>query len=284
MPDGTEQQVSPATVVDAVIIMSGVALFALWLLSTSLGRKALANSKPRRTSMAWYTPFAVFFLWLTGIGLFQIAVLRIFRDVEDWQRFFLSNVVASAGAVGTVVIILVVARLEFARGLRGFGLRPRTIPKDVGYAFVTLLAIWPLVAAAMSLTILATQKMFGREFEVPQHEALEVITHSTTLPVQVLIVILAVVIAPLVEEMLFRGLFQTMIRSYVRRPWPAIVMTSILFAAIHVNATHWPSLFVLGLGLGYAYEKSNSLLRPIFMHAMFNGITIAVALTQQGSP
>jgi membrane protease YdiL (CAAX protease family) len=38
---------------------------------------------------------------------------------------------------------------------------------------------------------------------------------------------------------------------------------------------------MLALGLGYAYEKSGSLWRPIFMHALFNGITIATVLTQQ---
>jgi membrane protease YdiL (CAAX protease family) len=45
--------------------------------------------------------------------------------------------------------------------------------------------------------------------------------------------------------------------------------------------SHGPSLFVLALGLGYTYEKSGSLLRPIFMHALFNGINVAGVLTQQ---
>ena len=79
-------------------------------------------------------------------------------------------------------------------------------------------------------------------------------------------------------KMIFRGLFQTMIRSYLGRPWPAIMLTSALFAAVHGNATHWPALFVLSVGLGYAYEKSGSLFRPIFMHALFNGISILGAL------
>jgi len=97
-------------------------------------------------------------------------------------------------------------------------------------------------------------------------------------PLSVLLAFLAVVVAPLVEEMIFRGLFQTMIRSYLGRPWPAIMLTSALFAAVHGNATHWPALFVLSVGLGYAYEKSGSLFRPIFMHALFNGISILGAL------
>ena len=80
--------------------------------------------------------------------------------------------------------------------------------------------------------------------------------------------------------MLFRGLFQTMIRSYLGRPWLAIAITSVLFAFIHADPEHWPALFVLAMGLGYSYEKSGSLFRPIFMHAMFNGLTIVAALLE----
>ena len=58
------------------------------------------------------------------------------------------------------------------------------------------------------------------------------------------------------------------------------MITSLLFASIHEDVSHWPSLFVLALGLGYVYEKSGSLLRSIFMHALFNGINIAIVLTQ----
>jgi membrane protease YdiL (CAAX protease family) len=47
-----------------------------------------------------------------------------------------------------------------------------------------------------------------------------------------------------------------------------------MFAAVHSNVEHWPALFVLGVGMGYAYEKSGSLWRPIFIHALFNGVTI----------
>jgi membrane protease YdiL (CAAX protease family) len=138
--------------------------------------------------------------------------------------------------------------------------------------------------AAMSLTILILRSVVGEDFEVPQHEALELITQSPAVSLQVLMVVLAVVIAPLVEEVLFRGLLQTTIRSYIGRPWPAIALASIVFASVHGNPSHWPALFVLALGLGYSYEKSSSLFRPIFMHALFNGVTIVAALAESAPP
>ena len=98
--------------------------------------------------------------------------------------------------------------------------------------------------------------------------------------VQILLAFVAVVVAPLIEETIFRGLFQTTLRSYLGRPWVAIIVTSVLFTAVHENLTHWPALFVLALGMGYSYEKTGSLWRPIFMHAIFNGMSVAAVMAQ----
>jgi membrane protease YdiL (CAAX protease family) len=74
--------------------------------------------------------------------------------------------------------------------------------------------------------------------------------------------------------MLFRGLFQTMLRSISAKPWLSIAISSVLFALAHANAGHWPALFALSLCMGYSYEKSGSLLRPIFIHSLFNATSI----------
>jgi len=281
---GAEQSVWSITTTDAVVVLVGVALFGSWLLGTSLGRKALAGSKPRRNRMAPYTPIALFFVWLMGTAFLQSLVGQIVGDLGGWRGLFVTNVVSSVAAMATVAIILIVAAFQFARGLKGFGLRLKTIPRDLVFAFATLLAVWPLVGAIMRATEMATKALFGRDFQVPQHEALELISQSPAPALEIVLIVLAVVLAPLVEEMLFRGLFQSMIRSYLGRPWIAIVLTSILFAGIHANPTHWPALFALAMGLGYAYEKSGSLVRPILMHAMFNAAIIGTVLLQQPVP
>jgi len=277
--DGAEQ-LNATTLVDKMLFTAGVLLFAWWLISTSLGRKALADAPPRRNRMAPYTPFIPFAIWLLGTAVLESIAHLIVGTLGGWRGPFADNLVYCLGAAVTIAVILLIARLTFARGLRGFGLRPRTIARDLGWAWVDLLAVWPIVLAMIVATIYIGKALVDPEFEMPKHVGLELITESAALPLQVLIVFLAVVIAPVVEEMLFRGMIQTTLRSYVGRPWPAIIVTSALFASIHENPTHWPALFALAMGLGYSYEKSGSLFRPIFMHALFNGITIVAALAE----
>jgi membrane protease YdiL (CAAX protease family) len=59
-----------------------------------------------------------------------------------------------------------------------------------------------------------------------------------------------------------------------KRPFaPALVGTSLFFAAMHSFA--WPSpvaLFVLALGLGWLAQRTQSLVGPIVLHALFNGV------------
>jgi hypothetical protein len=181
-------------------------------------------------------------------------------------------------AVMTIAVIIFLARATFARRLKGFGLDAKTIHKDFLAAFLNLLSVWPLILAMIILTAYFGKVLFGRDYQMPQHEELQLITIHRQLPLRILIVITAVVAAPLLEEMLFRGLFQTLIRSILIKPWPSIVVSSIIFTTVHQDKAHWPALLVLAVCLGYAYEKSGSLLRPIFIHSLFNAVTIIEVL------
>lgn len=229
--------------------------------------------------MSPLTPFVAFATWFVGGYALHSVVLALSGPLDDEGEIWAGHIAVSVVAVLTLGLILALARFYFARGLKGFGLSPWTILRDIRGAIVRLLAIWPLVLAAIVVTTRVARVIEGQDFEMPQHEELEVMAEFPSAYLQALIAFLAVVIAPLLEEMLFRGLLQSVIRSYVDRPWPAIVATSVLFAAVHSDSWHWPALFVLSLGLGYAYEKSGSLLQPIFMHALFNGTVIVSALT-----
>lgn len=281
----TFNQLTDSFTIDHVLTLIGIGVFSAWLARTSLGRTSLAHSQPRRNRMPPYAPLIPFFLWLLGTFVAQSLIASFVRPTEGLHKVFQDQLIFCIVALLTVFgLILPLASFHFAQGLKGFGLRVRTIPKDLGASFVHLLAVWPLVLAAFVVTLRigqwVSQRFSGRDFEMPRHEALELMTQYPNASLIVLLAFLAVVVAPLVEEMIFRGLFQSMARSYLGRPWPAIILTSVLFAAVHGNATHWPALFVLSIALGYAYERSGSLFRPLFMHAIFNGMSILGAMAE----
>lgn len=82
----------------------------------------------------------------------------------------------------------------------------------------------------------------------------------------------AIVIAPAGEEIMFRGfLFRGWVRSE-RSAWSAIVVISLLWAALHVQYdwTGMLQIFVVGLFLGWTRLRSNSTLLTFILHALFN--------------
>jgi membrane protease YdiL (CAAX protease family) len=268
------------------IWLSGLILLACWLLDTSLGRKALDGSPLRRNSMPLYIPLVPLVLWFGAVSTAVIIVQKLTPDLSGWQEIFRDHIVMSLGAIATIAIMMFLAHVHFSRRLKGFGLNIRTIVKDFFMAIVNLLAVWPLILAAVTITIFFVKLFSGQEYQMQQHQQLEMVTEYPQLPLRIMIVFVAVVIAPLLEEMIFRGFVQTTIRSFINirnSAWPAIAASSVFFAIMHADPAHWPALFVLGVCLGYSYEKSGSLFRPIFIHLFFNASSVATALYQAGA-
>ena len=210
-----------------------------------------------------------------------VLVQKLTPGLQGWQKIFTDHIVMSIGAVVTIAVMMFLAHVHFARQLKGFGLNIRTIIKDFFMGFVNLLATWPLMMAAITMTMFIAEFIWGAEYQMQQHQQLEMISEYTQWPLRIMIVFVAVIIAPLLEEMLFRGFVQTTIRSFFNirnSAWPAIAASSVFFAIMHEDPGHWPALFILGVCLGYSYEKSGSLLRPIVIHLFFHAYSITAAL------
>jgi membrane protease YdiL (CAAX protease family) len=81
-----------------------------------------------------------------------------------------------------------------------------------------------------------------------------------------------VVITPIGEEIIFRGfLFRGWLQS-PRDVWPVIVVTSLLFALIHVQYDWYVigQVFVFGLLLGWMRWATGSTILTILLHALIN--------------
>jgi len=82
-----------------------------------------------------------------------------------------------------------------------------------------------------------------------------------------------VVLTPIGEEIIFRGfLFRGWLRAE-SDAWPVIVVTSLLWAVIHLQYDWYVigQIFVFGLLLGWLRWASGSTILTILLHALING-------------
>jgi len=144
---------------------------------------------------------------------------------------------------------------------------------DIGRGFFGYLAVVPVCYGLYWLT----GKVWPRG-EEDVNELLILLPQVSTVWKSA-IVASAVILAPLFEEVFFRGLMQSLLRSLIRSPWAAIVVTSALFAGVHwPYVKDMPALFALAIALGYNYERCGRLGPSILMHALFNAFNIVVFL------
>src|SRR5213078_1623406 len=102
---------------------------------------------------------------------------------------------------------------------------------------------------------------------------IELFSGSPVMQQRVIIIVLAVAIAPVAEEFIFRFFLYGVLRRYAGRA-VGLVLSSLLFAAVHAHLPSFAPLFVLGGCFTLAYEWSGSLLVSMTMHALFNALTL----------
>ena len=83
--------------------------------------------------------------------------------------------------------------------------------------------------------------------------------------------VIAVLLAPVAEEALFRGILYPAIKQ-TGHPRLALWGSSLLFAAVHMNAVSFVPLALLALVLTLLYERTDNLLAPIAAHVLFNAL------------
>lgn len=82
-------------------------------------------------------------------------------------------------------------------------------------------------------------------------------------------VIMVCIMAPFLEEMLFRGVI---LRSFVKQysTKNAIILSSLLFGAAHLNIYQFVVGVCMGLVLGWIYVRTHSIWPCILLHAFYN--------------
>lgn len=152
-------------------------------------------------------------------------------------------------------------------GLDSFGKMP--FAQTIGLAFVLILT------AMIANFLYATYVIPGIGMQADMAKMLAEIPRT---PLNIALGFGAIAIAaPIVEELLFRGLLQNALARFIP-VWPAILLSSLVFAAVHGQPYAIPGLMSLSIAFGYLYHRTGSLRTNIILHMLNN--SAALLLTQ----
>ena len=92
-----------------------------------------------------------------------------------------------------------------------------------------------------------------------------------------LLALVVIVGAPIVEEIVYRGVVQPgLVSSWGRSV--GILVTAVLFAAIHMQPVEFPGLFAFALVLGWARHSTGTIGTSIVTHMAFNATGLALVV------
>ena len=220
---------------------------------------------------------------LTGIGfaglvapylttaILVLPVLPFVDSFSEIQRTLVNQVVGQLGmALGTVLVVAVFFKLT-DRDLSFLDLERPTL-RDIAWVIGGIVVLFGVL---YGITIL--MQVIG----------VESADHATTqnaerAPEMLLVLIpLAILIIGPFEELLYRNVIQKALYETFSRAG-AVVVASVIFAAVHVLAYSTAGLgaviaslgtvFGLSIVLGVIYERTNNLVMPALVHGIYNAV------------
>ncbi|MDD2793226.1 MAG: CPBP family intramembrane metalloprotease [Sediminibacterium sp.] len=185
---------------------------------------------------------------------------------------------------------LVVARLASKQPLRYLGFSSRFSSRQlVLVALVTLGSLFLSGALGTLNEMIPMSDSFlkkARELENQYRSAMIGMATMRSFP-DYLLSLLVIALAPAIfEEVLFRGSMQTILTGWTKNAWAGILITAVIFSAIHGSYFGFLPRLALGIILGMIFLQSGNLWLSIAMHFLNNAIVVTQMyfLTRMGKP
>lgn len=191
-------------------------------------------------------------------------------DASDWLLLLVQILFFHVLGLAAIVIMVRGKRCD-AFGVFGAG-QPGLL-RQAGAGAVFYLASLPFVLFGAIVYNVVLYR-FGVK---PEPQGLLELLLAAPAGVRVVLVLSAFLIAPIFEEALFRGIGLPL---FIRRfgGGAAIVMVSALFAGLHFHLSSFLPLFILAIAFSLAYVYTGSLVVPVVMHALFNGVNLGLVM------
>ena len=192
------------------------------------------------------------------------ALLRWITFITAFFMFFLP----------TVLYALVCHKKPFVH----LGFKNNFNVKSAGVVILIMLAALPLVSALQDLTTLLPWSKAAllkfKEAEDAYNQQVAVIARMDNFADYIISVVVIAFLPALFEETLFRGGMQNLFSRWFKKPLLAIVVTSIIFSAIHGSYLGFLSRFALGFLLGWIYYRTGNIWLNIIGHFFNNAFAV----------
>ena len=231
------------------------------------------------------------FLGLLGLAFIlgylvmgMIALSMGLADGAEMGKFDWSNPKVVSGmkliqAISSVIIFLVPA-LIFARivqdrkSLSFLGIKPAPLKVMYVMAIVGIVLAFPFTFWLGEVNqLIPLPKWMGDMEDEATKQMQQFLKAGSFLDIALNVIVIAFIPA-ICEEVCFRGALQRIMIQITKKPWTGIIVTSIIFSALHLQFQGFLPRTFLGIFLGAIYWYSGSLWTSILAHLIANAAQV----------
>ena len=206
-------------------------------------------------------------------AVFVLLIKLGYIPVELTADNLMNYCILPAQAVSLItVLILIRNRLKkIGASWADVGFRRSPFKKSVLYILAYYGALIALVVGVAIVAVTIGTSMDSSSGDSGRHAG-DAIAGGFWISIAV-----SVIIAPIIEEILFRGvLFPALSQKY--KPFASILITTLIFAAAHIDPARIILILTLGVYLGYMRYQLGSIYPGIVLHMSWN-LFATIALT-----
>jgi uncharacterized protein len=149
---------------------------------------------------------------------------------------------------------------------------------------VTAIAAGPLEAITKNiLTHFPSINASAKKMEELYKSQTDVLSNLKSFPEYIFALFVMAFFPAIFEEIFFRGAMQNILVRWLKNPWVAILITSIVFSLIHSSIYLFLSRLALGYALGLMYYYTKNIWTNIIIHFINNGFILTVMYIQRNA-
>ncbi|MBK5093487.1 MAG: CPBP family intramembrane metalloprotease [Actinobacteria bacterium] len=219
----------------------------------------------------------IFFLSMAIAAAFSVAIFYLFlRQIASPTTAIILLLFTSSCMLYALLLAGTFYSVKYRHRSTpsALGLRLQGLGK--GFAWGVGLGV-PLFVVAMGLAYLSQKVIEPTRVDYVSRALDRTSSGGVSVPLIVILVFTLVVLAPVCEEIFFRGYLYPALRNRMNMQ-PAMILNSMIFAAVHFELIGFLPRLVLAYGLCYLYEKNRTIAAPIVGHALYNGLIVMFAI------
>jgi membrane protease YdiL (CAAX protease family) len=230
------------------------------------------------------------FLGLFGGGFIILAIITAVVVVAaglpqasigklDWSQPEVLKMMKWLQGLSSIIMFLLPA-LIFAlitfngRRLYFLGLRPVEKKRMYLLAIIIMVVAFPFVMWLGQINESIPLPKWMTSLESDAQKQMEAFLKADNIGEVILNVLLIALLPAICEEICFRGVLQRIMIHITKGPWAGIILTSILFSALHMQFQGFLPRMFLGILLGALYWYSGSLWTSILAHFVNNAVQV----------